>query len=547
MGLFNFFGFFDSRTVVLDLDAWRFAQARIVHTIFVVVIPVLVPVRFSYYQSHDLLWLVALDTLIWLWCLLTVFLGNKYRFFRPRPWVSLGLIFGLMTVHTAESGLMISRIPWRMSFILLATLLYGIRGALFSLVSTVLMLIVLYFSVDPAHHGWQDVFSMTRGELFSYGLSSFGITVVIAVAVLNLVEGLQASLTKEAKARKELLKEQQEVVAAYDKLKEESASKKELEGALRQAQRLEAVGQLASGIAHDLNNFLLPMALNAELAASSLPADAAAQDDLKAIISSAGQASELVQQILLFTRDVPPSDSFVEINQLLGELEAHIAVSLPSSCKMDFALGSPLKVWANKTALFQVFTNIAHNAIDAMQEQGGLLRFEVSKIESSELEKCACENLDSKKTWFSVTISDTGMGMEPEVAARVYEPFYTTKPLGEGTGLGLATAYGIVEAMGGHIRLESQPNEGSQFTVYFEVGSEEVSANASAKSEREKSADFRKEVILVDDNLRALKPLRRSIEKLGIGVTAFQHAQEAIDAVRDGASADLVVSGLHVQ
>jgi PAS domain S-box-containing protein len=243
--------------------------------------------------------------------------------------------------------------------------------------------------------------------------------------------------------------------------------KKQLEAQFLWAQRLESLGTLASGIAHDLNNILTPILAVVQLLPLKLP-DLTPQtwQMLHTLESSAQRGADLVKQILSFARGVEGKRVNLQVQHLLLEIEKIIQQTLPKSIAIHTDLPNDLwMVVGDATQLHQVFMNLCVNARDAMP-QGGTLSITADNLLVDE--PYARMHLDARMgPYVVVTISDTGMGIAAEIVHRIFDPFFTTKAVGQGTGLGLSAVLGIVKSHGGFVEVHSQVNQGSQFKVYL--------------------------------------------------------------------------------
>lgn len=245
--------------------------------------------------------------------------------------------------------------------------------------------------------------------------------------------------------------------------------KKQLEAQFLKAQRLESLGTLASGIAHDINNILTPVLAVAQLLPIKLPnLDERNLQLLSLLENSAHRGSDLVKQILSFTRGMEGQRGILQVSYLLKEIIQIIQQTLPKTIEVQAQINSDLwPVYADSTQLHQVFMNLCVNARDAMP-QGGLLRISLDNQQVDEA--IARLHLDAEVgNYVVVTIADTGTGMAPEILHRIFDPFFTTKDIGQGTGLGLSAVLGIVKSHGGFIVVQSEVGQGSQFQVFLPV------------------------------------------------------------------------------
>ncbi|MBD2559908.1 PAS domain S-box protein [Nostoc linckia FACHB-391] len=245
----------------------------------------------------------------------------------------------------------------------------------------------------------------------------------------------------------------------------EITQQKQLEAQLLRSQRLESIGTLAGGIAHDLNNILSPILMSVQLLQKKLP-DSQSQQILQTLENNVKRGANLLKQVLSFARGIEDKQTIVQIQPLMAEIEQIIVQTFPKSiiCQTDI----PKNLWyvrGDTTQLHQVLINLVVNARDAMSS-GGILRIAAENLVIGE--HSAQINIDAKVgSYIAIVVTDTGMGMSSEVQQRIFEPFFTTKEVGKGTGLGLSTALGIIKNHGGFVNVYSQVGRGTQFTVYL--------------------------------------------------------------------------------
>ncbi|WP_334821697.1 PAS domain S-box protein [Nostoc sp.] len=245
----------------------------------------------------------------------------------------------------------------------------------------------------------------------------------------------------------------------------EITQQKQLEAQLLRSQRLESIGTLAGGIAHDLNNILSPILMSVQLLQKKLP-DSQSQQILQTLENNVKRGANLLKQVLSFARGIESKQTIVQIQPLMAEIEQIIAQTFPESiiCQIDI----PKNLWyvrGDITQIHQVLINLVINARDAMPN-GGVLRIAAENLVIGE--HSAQINIDAKVgSYIAIVVTDTGMGMSSEVQQRIFEPFFTTKDVGKGTGLGLSTALGIIKNHGGFVNVYSQVGRGTQFTVYL--------------------------------------------------------------------------------
>jgi len=265
---------------------------------------------------------------------------------------------------------------------------------------------------------------------------------------------------------------------------------------LVQAQKMEAIGTLAGGIAHDFNNLLAVVQGHAELALADTEADSERYSELQAICDAAKRGADLVKQILTFSRKVEGSPRPVSVNDLVRQAHKLLSRTLPKVIDIELHLAPDLSVVnADPGQVEQILLNLAVNAEHAMPE-GGELVLETENVTLDE-EYARLNPEVTPGRYVALTVSDTGHGMTPEVMERIFEPFFSTKKMGEGTGLGLAMVFGIMKSHGGHIKCYSDPGVGATFRCYFPA-TDQKEANHVAPSDVA-SVGGTETILLVDD------------------------------------------------
>ena len=285
---------------------------------------------------------------------------------------------------------------------------------------------------------------------------------------------------------------------------------------LHQAQKMEAVGQLAGGAAHDFNNLLTVILGNASLARLTVPEDSSARPLLDQIAKAGEQASELTRSLLTFSRKLPATKARIDLRHCVKEAGSMLKRMLPASIELvvEGTTGGPLWIHADPTQIQQIVMNLAVNARDAMPD-GGTLR--IAAAPPGDGQGAA------PPEQAQLVVSDTGEGMTPEVLSRVFEPFFTTKPRGQGTGLGLSTVHGIIADHDGWIDVRSTPGEGSTFTVTLRIAPEHVEGETDQPL-HEAPLGQGQQLLLAEDNplvahavTAMLRSLRYEVARVGDG------------------------------
>ncbi|HET8649136.1 MAG TPA: PAS domain S-box protein, partial [Gemmatimonadales bacterium] len=315
-----------------------------------------------------------------------------------------------------------------------------------------------------------------------------------------------------------------------------------LEAQLRQAQKMEAIGQLAGGIAHDFNNLLAAIHSNAELALSQL-GDHPVREDVETIRNAAERAATLTRQLLAFSRKQVVQPRLLDLNSVVRDTERMLRRILGDGVKVQVELTHPLSsVLADRGQLDQVLLNLAVNARDAMPA-GGSLTLRTGHVTVDEA--LAKDNRGLRPgEYVTLEVEDDGIGMSPELQTRIFEPFFTTKALGQGTGLGLATVYGIMKQYGGYTAVRSAVGRGTTFTLYLPRQEGAVPADIPAATRPLPTGT--ETVLVVDDEASVRTSIGRILKRHGYTVIEARHGAEALDIIaeRGAATIDLVITDL---
>ena len=317
--------------------------------------------------------------------------------------------------------------------------------------------------------------------------------------------------------------------------------RRELENQLRQAQKMEAVGRLAGGVAHDFNNLLTAIMGYAQLASGRLPADHQAQSDVQEIMSASERAAMLTRQLLAFSRKEVVQTRVLDLGALVVDMAKMLRRIVGEEIQMHVRSQEGLGgVKADIGQMEQVILNLIVNARDAMPT-GGRLTIETENVELGEI--YAGEHVAAKPgAYVLLAVSDTGVGMDEETKSRIFEPFFTTKGSDKGTGLGLATVYGIIQQSGGAIQVYSQPGRGTTFKIYMPrtAGPAEILRAAESLDQAPRGTET---VLLVEDQDVVAAVVRGTLETCGYQVIEARHGEEALRIFRaKSGSIDLVIT-----
>lgn len=335
----------------------------------------------------------------------------------------------------------------------------------------------------------------------------------------------------------------QETLIAYDGLISNITERKRIEGQLFQAQKMEALGRLASGIAHDFNNYLTTVIGFSELAMTSLANGKLAIGHIEIIRETAFKAADIARQLLAFSRKQPVSPKNINVNEIilgLSNILKHI-ISENISFITDFSHGLHI-IKADPTQIEQIIMNMAVNAKDAMPSGGSLF----IKTANMKLEMLNPEELPGMEAgqYVMISISDTGVGIPENIRPHIFEPFFTTKEDGKGSGLGLATVYGIVRQNSGYIYVDSKEGKGTTFKIYLPA-SNEMHWQTGPKQSIIKKLEGRETILLVEDDSRIRHTISNILESHGYNVLDAGDGHEALSILeKDCNSIDMIITDI---
>ncbi len=326
-----------------------------------------------------------------------------------------------------------------------------------------------------------------------------------------------------------------DLIQDITELKQMREENEALERQLRQAQKMEAIGTLAGGIAHDFNNILMAIIGYTELALMYTREEDPLRKMLDRALNGANRAADLVGQILTFSRQNPQEKRAILPTPLVKEALKLIRATFPARIQIEEIYENDFKkVLADPTQIHQVVMNLCTNAYHAMQENdSGLLRVEV-KSEAFLSGRLAWKSPDARAEnsgeWLKISVSDSGCGIHPDNLQRIFEPYFTTKPVGEGTGLGLSVVHGIMKESGGLIDVESRLGEGTTIGLFFPVC--QGSGDSAQKEDSVAIPSGKERLMFIDDEDSILDVGKKMLESLGYQVETFGDPKKAIECFR---------------
>jgi PAS domain S-box-containing protein len=301
--------------------------------------------------------------------------------------------------------------------------------------------------------------------------------------------------------------------------------RKHLEKQLVQAQKMEALGSLAGGIAHDFNNILSAIIGYAELAKMKIEADSEIKGDIKEVLLASDRAKDLVKQILAFSRQGKDEQIPVQMGLIVNEALNLLKSSLPTTIDIRKNIQSKSIILSDPSQLHQIIMNLGTNAAYAMREKGGVLEVSLTDV-SLDSDFVSTHHEIQAGEYLKLSVSDTGHGMTDEVQRQIFDPFFSTKPIGEGTGMGLSVVYGIIKNCSGAITVYSEPEKGTTFNLYCPIIESEEDEEPVKDMIIHRGSEH---ILFVDDEKTILESTKKILEMLGYVVDIRISSLEALE------------------
>lgn len=380
-----------------------------------------------------------------------------------------------------------------------------------------------------------DVFvEEKRGDEIGQLANTFNI---MAARIKEFVDGLESIVeqrTKELKTSNEKLLQEIDDRITAEREKESLASQ------LRQVHKMEAIGTLAGGIAHDFNNILAAIIGYADLAKEEIPDGNPAKLKVDKILKAGDRARKLVKQILAFSRKSQQERVPVKMHLIINEVVQFLRASLPVTIDIRLELDTECgPVLADQNQLHQVILNLCNNAAQSMEKEGGILYIALTRAEIDPLKISQYPDL-VPGPYVKLTVKDTGTGIGREIMNKIFDPYFTTKEIGKGSGMGLAVVHGIVKSHNGMIYVDSIPGNGSAFHIYLPEIDEEIQVQDKTSGPLLKGTGH---ILVVDDEEAITDVTRMRLEHLGYQVTGKTSSMEALELFRmQPGSFDLVIT-----
>lgn len=337
---------------------------------------------------------------------------------------------------------------------------------------------------------------------------------------------LNRDLEKRVLARTAALNKNNERLRKEIKAHEREKKEKEtLERQLVQAHKMESIGTLAGGIAHDFNNILSSVIGYTELTLDDIEKGTTTADNLQEVYKGGMRARDLVKQILAFARQSDESMKPIQIQPIVKEVLKLIRSTIPTTIEINADMKSDALIMGNPTQIYQVMMNLCTNAAHAMKENGGYLNISLKNYDIGESQSGKMPELE-KGPYIEMKVADTGIGITPDIIESIFEPYFTTKAPGEGTGMGLAMVHGIVESHGGKITVQSALGKGTQFTIFLPISKETIEHKQYESETLPKGSEH---ILVVDDEVQIARMVAQMLKGLGYTVSTRASSVEALE------------------
>lgn len=341
--------------------------------------------------------------------------------------------------------------------------------------------------------------------------------------IANRFKEMASEIQNREMSLKEVNKElQQEIIER----KQAEEDKKKFEIQLRQAHKMEAIGTLTGGIAHDFNNILGIIIGNTELALDDVPIGNPAHFNLEEIHNASLRAKDIIKQLLSFSRQTDQERKPIKLVPVIQDAIKFLRVSIPKSVDIRQNIDDTSDtIFADPTQIHQLMLNLCTNAAHAMEDTGGVLEVGIKNVVLDEVSAALYPDLTAGE-YVKLTISDTGPGVSPKIKDRIFDPYFTTKDVGKGTGMGLSVVHGIVKSHGGAVIIDSELEKGTTFSIFFQVVEKEPVEEIETEEELPVGNE---RILFVDDEAPMVYVGRYRLERLGYKIESTTSPVEALE------------------
>ena len=511
-----------------DLNGWRIYYIELMLFLALIAMPLGLAFAFPTYIAENRWGLILFDAAV------VAFIAGVLIFRKSVPFIKTFflLLYGMILIFLIFLGPLYARPGWLVMGVVSAAFLFGVRAAIATTFVNAFLLLALFFYGGPFFPEWKTIQSEPLNKWIMFCANLSLVSLMAAIPVGFLLNRMNILLTREQRLGRKMAQESAKLQEINRRLEEEitqrnlaEAEKKRLELELIQAQKMEAMGTLAGGIAHDFNNILAAIIGYSELALSDPDTDAKTKAKIAEILKSGERAKALVQQILAFSRKAEIRIEPLDLSSTVSEALKMMRALVPTNIQLDSDIEPSCRILSSSTYIHQILLNLFNNAISALGADGGTLSITLTRRYLGESDGRALGL--AAGPYLKLMVADTGHGMTPEIAARAFEPYFTTKEMGSGTGLGLSVVHGIVKTHGGAIQCASRPGTGTTFDLYLpEIV---TAAPTGTVSEQKPSFAGTESILHVDDEESIADVTKQMLENLGYSVVSTTSSIEAFN------------------
>jgi len=510
-----------------DFENWRVYFVRLMLLVSVIALPVGFLISLPTYISEHLYGMICIHIALTLLMAFMLWMGDKV----PQVRMFFVVIYGITLTFLAILGPYYGRPAWLIMCVVTAAFLFGTRAAIVTVILNVVILITLYFGAPPYLPAWQIPHSdpLAKWLMFCGNLTLLSIISTLPAAFL--LNRMTALLKQEKTLNRQLAQESEDLQAINLQLEKAisdrtrtEAENKRLQTELVQAQKMDAMGTLAGGIAHDFNNILSAIIGYGQLIQADASQSVRSRQNIEKLLRAGDRARSLVQQILTFSRKVETSVKPLDLADSITDTLKMMRALIPSNIKLQKSLPGPCMVMSSPTFIHQILMNLCTNAIHAMGADGGTLDISLAHVHPVAAEAAILKLTPGH--YARISVRDTGCGIAPHIMDRIFEPYFTTKDMGTGTGLGLSVVHGIVQSHGGTLTCRSNPGQGATFDIYIpQIESAAVSGENAPENEFPTGTET---VLYIDDEAMLTDTSGQILETLGYHVVTTNSSAEGL-------------------
>ncbi len=523
---------------IKDLDGWRKYYIRLMFLLGMAAFPVGFAFAIPVYIAEHTYMLIVFGAAAALAITMALFFIRRI----PPIKTFFLVIYGLSLTFLVVLGPYQVRPAWLVMCVVSAAFLFGVRLAIVTTFVNAAILMVLYLFAAPYLPAWSLPHQEPLAKWVNFCVNLSLLSLLSSIPVGFLLNRMDLLLTQEKNLRRRLEDESKVLLVSNRRLEAEIAERiraeeenVRLRADLVQAQKMEALGALAGGIAHDFNNILSAIVGYGQLVQADSSLSRLSYRNAEQLLQAAQRAKALIQRILLFSRKTETSRHPLNFTESVSETLQMLRELVPANVELKTSLSGHCHVISNTTFVHQILINLLTNAMHAIGTDGGKLSVEVKPVSLSSQQANELNLIPGD--YAALSVSDSGTGMSRDIAERIFEPYFTTKDKGAGTGLGLSVVHGIVKSHGGAIVCRSKPGSGTTFHVYLPLLPDLPCSETALPGEEivadRPAAGVLETLLYVDDEPMLVDSYKQLLSELGYHVITKTDSLEALEAFKE--------------